>query len=347
MTSASDPVASVRFSTAEVPLRDRLTAYRDMLGTSVGNFEVEATEDAFAFSSNSLALPGLGIAQIRSSALRIERTRDMATDATRDLVLAVVHDGWASTTQRGREVVARGSGAYLSCSHDAVLTQRTAARLTNYSLLRRDLAPAVANLDSVMLTAIPVDSEAVRLLTGYTNLLFADTAATEPESRRLIVSHGHDLIALAIGATRDAAAVAKARGLRAARSADLYARAGRLIALRSDDPDLTCGEIAHRFSVSSRLLQKIFAERGETVMGRLWEERVNRAARLLSAPEAADRSITDIAFACGFNDSSHFGRVFAVRMDMTPSQWRKQAREQSALAIAGHGRAPARKPSSF
>src|SRR4051794_4548636 len=36
-----------------------------------------------------------------------------------------------------------------------------------------------------------------------------------------------------------------------------------------------------------------------------------RAARLLSAPEAADRSITDIAFACGFNDSSHFGRVFA------------------------------------
>ena len=139
MTLAGKTIASVRFSTAEVPLPERLTAYRDMLCTSVGNFEVEAPEDAFAFSSNSIALPGLGIAQIKSSALRIERSREMAVDATRDLVLAVVHDGWASTTQRGREVVARGSGAYLSSSHDAVLTRRTAARLTNYSLLGRDL----------------------------------------------------------------------------------------------------------------------------------------------------------------------------------------------------------------
>jgi AraC family L-rhamnose operon transcriptional activator RhaR len=54
---------------------------------------------------------------------------------------------------------------------------------------------------------------------------------------------------------------------------------------------------------------------------------VSRAARLLSAPEAADRSITDIAFACGFNDSSHFGRVFASQMGMAPSRWRKQARD--------------------
>jgi len=119
----------------------------------------------------------------------------------------------------------------------------------------------------------------------------------------------------------------KARGLRAARSADLYARAGRLIALRFDDPDLASGEIAQRLGVSLRLLQKVFAERGETVMGQLWEERVSRAARVLSAPKAADRSITDIAFACGFNDSSHFGRVFAGRMGMAPSRWRKQARE--------------------
>ena len=325
MTLAGKTIASVRFSTAEVPLRERLTAYRDMLCTSVGNFEVEAPEDAFAFSSNSIALPGLGIAQIKSSALRIERSREMAVDATRDLVLAVVHDGWASTTQRGREVVARGSGAYLSSSHDAVLTRRTAARLTNYSLLRRDLAPAVTDLDGAMLTAIPVELEAMRLLTGYTNMLFGDAAPTQGGSCRLAVSHIHDLVALALGATRDAAETARTRGLRAARSADLHARAGRLIALRSDDPDLACGEIAHRLGVSPRLLQKIFAERGETVMARLWEERVNRATRLLSAPAAADRSITDIAFACGFNDSSHFGRVFAARKGMAPSRWRKQA----------------------
>jgi transcriptional regulator GlxA family with amidase domain len=62
-------------------------------------------------------------------------------------------------------------------------------------------------------------------------------------------------------------------------------------------------------------------------MSRIWEERVNRAARLLAAPEAADRSVTDIAFACGFKDSSHFGRVFAARMGTAPARWRKRLRE--------------------
>ena len=326
MALAGDPSASTRFSTATLPERERLTVYRDMLGRSVGHFEVEAIGDDFEFSSNSLALPGLGIAQIASSALRIERTRDMAADATRDLVFAVVHEGSSSRVQRGHEVVVDGNGAFLSSSHDRVVTERTAARLTNYSLLSSDLAPAVADLDRAMLTAIPLDCEAIRLLTGYTSLLFSGGAPAEPRSRRLVVDHIHDLIALALGATRDAVEVATTRGLRAARCADLYARAGRLIALRFDEPDLASGEIAHGLGVSLRLLQKVFAERGETVMGRLWEERVNRAAQLLAAPEATDRSITDIAFACGFNDSSHFGRVFAERMGMAPSRWRRNFR---------------------
>jgi AraC-like DNA-binding protein len=132
-----------------------------------------------------------------------------------------------------------------------------------------------------------------------------------------------------LSATREAAKIAKARGLPAARQADLYARTLRLIALRSDELDLSLGEMAQQLKVSLRLLQKVFAERGETIMASLWDERVNRAARLLTAPEAADRSITDIAFACGFNDSAHFGRVFAARKGTAPSRRRKQAHEQT------------------
>ena len=62
-------------------------------------------------------------------------------------------------------------------------------------------------------------------------------------------------------------------------------------------------------------------------MARVWEERVNRAARLLAAPETADRPVTDIAFACGFKDSSHFSRVFAARNGAAPARWRRLLRE--------------------
>jgi len=71
-------------------------------------------------------------------------------------------------------------------------------------------------------------------------------------------------------------------------------------------------------------LARVFAANHETIMRRVFEERLRQAARLLTAPEAAHRSVTDIAFACGFNDVSHFGRMFAARMGMTPSGWRRR-----------------------
>jgi AraC family transcriptional regulator, positive regulator of tynA and feaB len=57
----------------------------------------------------------------------------------------------------------------------------------------------------------------------------------------------------------------------------------------------------------------------------VWEERVSRAAKLLADPRAGHRSITEIAFACGFSDNTHFGRVFATRMGVTPTQWRPKS----------------------
>src|SRR5262249_49908181 len=104
----------------------------------------------------------------------------------------------------------------------------------------------------------------------------------------------------------------------------IFVRACRLITLQSADPHLTPNKIAHTIGVSTRLLQRIFAERGQTVMKRVFDDRVNRSAKLLRAQDAVHRSITDVAFSCGFNDSAHFTRSFAARMGMTPSQWRRQ-----------------------
>jgi AraC-like DNA-binding protein len=105
----------------------------------------------------------------------------------------------------------------------------------------------------------------------------------------------------------------------------MFVSACRTIALRFAEPDLTPAAVARELGVSSRTLARVFAGRNETVMRRVLDERVRQAARLLASPESAHRSITDIAFACGFNDLSHFGRAFATRMQATPSQWRRRA----------------------
>jgi AraC-like DNA-binding protein len=327
MSMRDGPYRSFRFSTRCLSPSQGLTAYREMLERSIGAHDVDTEESSrFAFAATCFTAPGLGIAHIASGAVCVKRTGAMPADAN-DLVLAVVHQGTAAARRRDREVTLKGRGAFLSLSHEPLVMQRTSARLTNYALCRSDLAPEIVNLDRVLMRPIPVDTEAMALLGGYSRMAFTDGGPLSPEAARLAVRHLHDLIALALGPTRDAAEIASKRGLRAARRTELYARACRLIALSLDDPQLAPGAVAHRLGVSLRLLQKVFAERGETVMTRLWSERISRAARLLSSPEAADRSVTDIAFACGFNDSSHFGRVFASHRGSTPSQWRARGRE--------------------
>ena len=48
--------------------------------------------------------------------------------------------------------------------------------------------------------------------------------------------------------------------------------------------------------------------------------RVDRAIELMSEP---DTSLAQIAFSAGFSDQSHFSRVFAQKMGVTPGAWRK------------------------
>jgi hypothetical protein len=224
MASAEDRVASIRRGFGDLPPRERVEAYRQMLRliTGGGRFDVEASGDNFDFSGNAFALPGLGVAQVDSSAVRVSRMRGMAVDESRDLILSVYHDGSGLLEQRGREAAVRGHGAFLALAHEPGVMQRTAARVTNYMLHSSDLAPAIPILDSALVTAMPLDAEPIRLLIGYTDLLFRQGVPDGEELRSLAVRHIHDLVVLALGATRDAAEIAKGRGLRAARRLELY-----------------------------------------------------------------------------------------------------------------------------
>ena len=106
--------------------------------------------------------------------------------------------------------------------------------------------------------------------------------------------------------------------------AAIFLNACHVITLKFGDPGLTPVQIAQELKVSTRTLARIFAANNETVMQRLFDERIRQAAKLLTTPNAVHRSVTDIAYACGFNDVSHFGRVFAAKRHMTPSQWRQR-----------------------
>lgn len=83
---------------------------------------------------------------------------------------------------------------------------------------------------------------------------------------------------------------------------------------------ITLDELALKSHLSQRHFSRVFLECvGRPPIDHLMHVRCQKAAELL---KGTDRTITDIAFDCGFSDSNYFTRCFKKTLDMTPKQYR-------------------------
>jgi AraC-like DNA-binding protein len=84
---------------------------------------------------------------------------------------------------------------------------------------------------------------------------------------------------------------------------------------------ITLDDLAKKAQFSKRHFQRIFQEcMGCSPIDHLLHIRVQKAAELL---RHSDRTITDIAFDCGFTDSNYFTRQFRKTTGHSPSEYRK------------------------
>jgi AraC-like DNA-binding protein len=91
---------------------------------------------------------------------------------------------------------------------------------------------------------------------------------------------------------------------------------------------ITLDDLARKAHLSKRHFQRIFQECvGRSPIDHLLHIRVQKAAELLSHSE---RTITEIAFDCGFGDSNYFTRQFRKIMSQTPKQYRQNDHPASA-----------------
>lgn len=85
--------------------------------------------------------------------------------------------------------------------------------------------------------------------------------------------------------------------------------------------DISPADIAASAGVCERECFRCFKqELGTTPLATLTDFRLRKAAELL---RETDRSVSDIAAACGFANSSYFGKVFRRRMNLSPLAYRR------------------------
>lgn len=93
--------------------------------------------------------------------------------------------------------------------------------------------------------------------------------------------------------------------------------------------ELSPAIVASANAVSTRHLHNLFQHSGTTVTKWIWERRLKAARDDILNPTLADKSITEIAYSKGFNDSAHFSRAFKARFEMAPSKLRKKVQSES------------------
>ena len=105
------------------------------------------------------------------------------------------------------------------------------------------------------------------------------------------------------------------------RSTDkLFARVCGVMRERFADPDFGPFDVAVETGISLRYVQKLFTERGTTCTQFLYSLRLDRAAQLLRRRTLLGKAqpLSEIAYACGYSDYTHFARNFRRRFGCTP-----------------------------
>ncbi len=310
----------LRISTNEWPDHGRLEAIREIYGRTIIKHDIEPCGDAaFHFKSDLFGGPTFGLASTSVTPCRaVRKSQDIDGD---DLVFTVGLEGARIVNHRGREVVLHpGEGLLMSSADTGTTTVPIAARWRSVRIPSAALRPKI-DLDACLLRPIPRDNVPLLLLTNYLAAIQFEDILARPELVGPITGHVHDLVSLALGATRDATEIARTRGVRAARLQALK----RQVMENLSDGALSVSAVAVRHGITPRYLHMLFESEGTSFTAFLIEQRLVRAYQILTEPQHFRDKISTISRQCGFTDISWFNRTFRRRYGATPSDVREMA----------------------
>jgi AraC-like DNA-binding protein len=310
------------FNTDMLPQRDRFPAFCEEFIRGSTGLDITTQDQLNFHAAIDLQCAGtIALTRLSSSSPAVfSRTPELVQDGNDALCLVLVRRGGMYKTQHQHDQkLEAGEDAIFDEGYPGTLslvapTRALGLRIPRHKLVQ--LAPRFTRFSGIMLDKNPA---ALRLLLGY---LDAAESADLPGSGRiadLYEDHIMDLIALAIGATRDAVEIARGRGVRAA----------RLLAIKRDimaslgDSALSLTAVAARHGITPRYVNMLFDSEGTTFTAFVIEQRLARAYSMLADPRYLSQKISAISHDCGFHDLSWFHRTFRRRYRATPSDIRE------------------------
>jgi AraC-like DNA-binding protein len=323
MADADPEFRLMRFSSDELPARDRFEIWRDTMTRKLLRLAIDPlTELPFRAKAALRALPSLKVGYGVVGPAISHRTREIAAAENDDIALFVNLGGpFLIRLPSGEIELQPGDACLVECRQVGVFVSPEAGRHMCLRIERRVLGAFTGYVERAAGRLIPASTESLKLLVTYARTLPSGDRALSPAASRVVVDHIGDLMALVVGASGEAAAFAASRGLAAGR----LSAAKAYIRERIGEVELSAERVALDQGISPRYLRQLFEAEEQSFTGYLLEQRLTQAHAMLASPRFAAEPISRIAFDVGFGDLSYFNRVFRRRYDRTPREVRTEA----------------------
>ncbi|MCB1388769.1 MAG: helix-turn-helix domain-containing protein [Rhodobacteraceae bacterium] len=219
----------------------------------------------------------------------------------------------------------RGSLILYEASESYELDFDGASESLVLAIPKSDLQKRVANLQMHLDEPISYDSHKISMLAS----LMKGVIDSGSEARQSVQdSMAEAVINMLLATLLDAEGTAVSRAPTYGNAA-LLQRVKGYINTNLADPNLNTAMVAEAMGITVSYLHKIFMANNTTVMQYVLAERLERCRKDIAK---ADRTggISQVAYAWGFNDASHFSRSFRKRFEMSPREYKTKVMERDA-----------------
>jgi AraC-like DNA-binding protein len=309
-------------STDDIPEPDRFAYWHDGIGEQFLSIGGERSEESTVpFSARTVGFISDSFRITRTSAdnhMVVRGRRHIARRSWGDyFLLARQGSAGAWYEHDKREFVTR-AGDFVVCDPDVPFATRPLLRLDHVvcMLPRRLLEPHVPAARRASHLVLPGNTGLASIVSAYLDGIVQSADALDGQMIDLIADNFCRLVAIAFGSPTDE----HGESLRAARLEE----AKRYIHLHLAEPSLSPDTAAAALRISVRQLHLLFESNGSSFMQYVMQRRLEECRAALLNP-VGDRSVTDIAFAWGFNSLRAFQRNFRQAFGVTAGELRKQS----------------------
>ena len=318
--SSADPTKGqlLVHTTDGVPAAQRLTYWREGVMRRMVPLRVEGTANPFRGRMRRIVGDGLELIEFASDDVVAVRSPERCRiDGCDDVTIDLMRRSSRTSMEHGGTQRVTAGDLYL-VDYAKPSEVRRGAHCTVGLTMSRRLVRDVLGPDIALRAGMKFPANGLAQVLRHHLRATFDEAGTMSVAERVAAAAAAKDVALALlQASHKGEADAE-------RFAHGFHRAALdLIERGCSDPDLSPERIAFALGCSRASLYRAFARHGESVSAAIWQARLERARKILRAPEGIGLLVSEIAVLSGFREMPTFARMFRRRYGMTPSDARQ------------------------